>query len=79
MHCCDDPKFDLVEELGHTEGVDWDLGTCPSCGSYVLRSWSEHSPLHTFHDKLTPDEGTRFKQSEGRARIVLLKQWYDDH
>ena len=25
MQCCDDPKFELVEDLGHVESVDWDL------------------------------------------------------
>lgn len=79
MQCCDDPKFTLVEDLGHAESVDWDLGTCPSCGSYVLRQWSEYSPLSTYYDKLTTEEGTRFRDSRGRERIILLKQWYADH
>ncbi|HEY0615696.1 MAG TPA: hypothetical protein VGC96_13675 [Candidatus Elarobacter sp.] len=79
MTCCDDQKFSLVEELGHVESVDWDLGTCASCGAYLLRQWSEHAPLHTYVDLLSPEEGAAFRDSEGRARVILLKRWYNDH
>ena len=79
MNCCDNPRFELVEDLGHVESVDWDLGTCPSCGSYVLRQWSEYAPLHTYYDKLSPQEGERFRSSQGRNRVTLLKRWYADH
>jgi hypothetical protein len=77
--CCDDPKFELIEELGHVESVDWDLGRCTSCGSYLLRQWSEYAPLHTYLDKLTEEEGVEFRNSEGRRRVSLLKRWYNDH
>jgi hypothetical protein len=79
MTCCDDPKFRLVEELGHVESVDWDLGTCDTCGSYLLRQWSEYAPASVYVDPLTPEEGARFRDTEGRERLSLLKQWYADH
>lgn len=61
------------------ESVDWDLGTCLSCGSYLLAQWSEYAPTRTFYDKLSPAEGERLRRSEGRERLSLLKQWYADH
>ena len=79
MKCCDDPKFKLIEELGHTEGVDWDLGRCIACGSYLLQQWSEYRPLNVFLDKLTEEEGAQFLRSEGTARRQLLRNWYNDH
>jgi hypothetical protein len=77
--CCDEPKFEEIEELGHVESVDWDLGTCTSCGAYLLRQWSEYAPASVFYDKLTSDEGDYLKTAERRARLMFLKQWYADH
>jgi hypothetical protein len=79
VKCCDDPKYEQIEELGHVEAVDWDLGRCRSCGAYLLQQWSEHAPLHVYLDKLSEEEGERFRRSEGRDRLVLLKRWYNDH
>jgi hypothetical protein len=79
MDCCGNPAFVLEEELGHTEGVDWDLVRCSSCGAHALRQWSEYAPDRTFHDPLTAEEAERFRRSEGRERILLLKRWYNDH
>ncbi len=79
MDCCENPAFVLEEELGHTEGVDWDLVRCTSCGAHALRQWSEYAPDRTFHDPLTAEEAERFRRSEGRERILLLKRWYNDH
>ena len=79
MSCCAAPKFELVEELGHVEAVDWDLGTCASCGAPLLRQWSPHRPANVYVDALTPEEGARFRDTQGRERASLLKQWYNDH
>ncbi|HEX3465082.1 MAG TPA: hypothetical protein VHS78_13635 [Candidatus Elarobacter sp.] len=79
MTCCRYEDFQLLEELGHAESVDWDLGTCKRCGSFLLRQWSEHAPASIFVDRLTTEEGTAFRESRGRARIMLLKRWYADH
>lgn len=79
VKCCDDPKFKLIEELGHVESVDWDLGRCQSCGSYLLQQWSEHAPLNVYLDRLSEVEGAMFQRSEGRVRVALLKKWYNDH
>jgi hypothetical protein len=77
--CCDDPKFHLAEELGHVESVDWDLGTCDSCGAGLLRQWSEYAPASVYLDVLTAEEAERFRNTHGRERLFLLKQWYADH
>lgn len=79
MICCDDPKFELIEELGHVEAVDWDIGRCQSCGAYLLQQWSEHAPLNVYLDKLTEEEGTQFLNAQGRARMQLLRDWYNDN
>jgi hypothetical protein len=44
-----------------------------------LQQWSEHAPSRVFYDELTDAEVEAFRRSEGRARLVLLKQWYADH
>lgn len=79
MTCCRYEDFAFLEELGHVESVDWDLGTCKQCGGYLLRQWSEYAPASVYIDRLTPEEGTAFRDSRDRARLVLLKQWYADH
>jgi hypothetical protein len=79
MDCCSDPKVELIEELGHIEGVDWDLGRCGSCNAYVLHQWSVHRPNRIFNDKLTAEEYERFHRSQGDERLMLLKAWYNDH
>ena len=76
---CPNPGFEPIEELGHVEAVDWDLGRCPACGKYFLQQWSEHAPDRVFYDELTEAEADAFRRSEGRARLTLLKQWYADH
>ena len=78
MECCSDPKVELIEELGHVEGVDWDLGRCKSCGSSVLHQWSVHRPTLIFNDKLTAEEYERFHRSRDDERRSLLKAWYAD-
>jgi hypothetical protein len=78
MECCSDPKFELIEELGHVEGVDWDLGRCGACGSHVLHQWSPHRPALIFNDKLTDEEFERIRQSHGNERLTLLKARYAD-
>ncbi len=77
MICCSTPKFKLVEELGHAESVDWDLGKCLSCGAHLLRQWSEYAADKVFYDKLSDDEANAFLKSEGKERKSLLKRWYD--
>ncbi len=79
MTCCRYEDFELLEELGHAESVDWDLGTCKQCGGFLLRQWSEYAPASVYVDKLTPAEGAAFRDSRDRARVMLLKQWYADH
>jgi hypothetical protein len=79
MICCANPKFELVEELGHTEGVDWDLGKCLSCGAHLLRQWSVYRPDKIFYDKVSDDEANAFLKSEWVKRKSLLKQWYADN
>jgi hypothetical protein len=79
MNCCDHPSIAIVEELGHTESVDWDLDQCASCGTYFLRQWSEYAADKVFRDKLTREEGEEFLKSEGRQRILLLKKWFNEH
>ena len=61
------------------ESVDWDLGRCTACGSYLLRQWSEYAPNNTYLDKLSEDEGAELGRSQGRERVALLKRWYNDH
>jgi hypothetical protein len=79
MDGCEHTTYALEEELGHTEGVDWDLVRCSSCGIYALRQWSEYAPDRIYHDPLTTEEADRFRRSAGRDRVQLLKQWYNDH
>jgi hypothetical protein len=74
--CCADPTFELIEELGHVEAVDWDLGRCGSCGSYVLRSWSPHAPLRTIYEPLTEQQADQFRTSRGNERLTQLKAWF---
>jgi hypothetical protein len=77
--CCDALKFVPLEDLGHAESVDWDLGRCASCNAYLLQKWSEYAADRLYYDTLTDDEAERFRRSEGRERISLLKAWYSDH
>jgi hypothetical protein len=77
--CCEHPDYKLIEELGHVESVDWDLGRCAACGSYLLAQWSEYAPASTSYDALTQAEGDELKASQGRRRFDLLKRWYADH
>ena len=79
MSCCGDSKCVLVEELGHVEGVDWDLVQCMSCGAHFLRQWSVYAPTKAFYDRLTQEEVTGFRQSQGRERKQLLRDWYNEH
>ena len=79
MTCCGYEDFELIEELGHAESVDWDLGRCKRCGGFLLRQWSEYAPASVFVDPLTPDEGAAFRDSRDRERVMLLKRWYADH
>lgn len=76
---CANPGFEAIEELGHVEAVDWDLGRCPSCGKYFLQQWSEHAPANVYYDELTDAEAEEFRRSEGLTRRSLLKRWYADH
>ena len=78
-NCCQNPTFHLVEELGHTEAVDWDLGKCASCGSHLLRQWSEYAPNSVFYDRLSEEEAAKFQTSQEHDRKQLLKDWYNDH
>jgi hypothetical protein len=79
MPCCANPKFEPVEELGHVEGVDCDLVQCASCGAFLLQQWSVYAPTKTFYDRLTLEEATGFRQSQGRERKELLRDWYNKH
>lgn len=78
LTCCAGPAFELLEELGHVEAVDWDLGRCERCGAYALRSWSVHAPARTIYEPLTEEQAERFRRSRGTERRTLLKQWYAD-
>lgn len=77
--CCNDTQYKFVEELGHVESVDWDLGRCTACGAWLLHQWSEYAPTRTFDDPLTDAEAEAFRTAEGRERVLLLKRWYNDH
>jgi len=77
--CCQKPIFQLIEELGHTESVDWDLGRCGVCGSHLLRQWSEYAPGQISCDKLSEETAAKFAASSGAARRALLKDWYNSH
>jgi len=79
MICCAAPKFKLVEELGHAESVDWDLGKCLSCSAHLLRQWSEYAADKVFYDKLSDEEANAFLKSQGWERKSLLKKWYNDN
>jgi hypothetical protein len=79
MICCNEPKYEPVKELGHVESVDWDLGTCRSCGAYLLQQWSEYAPSSVFYDKLSPEEGEFLKTADPRPLLTFLKKWYNDH
>jgi hypothetical protein len=77
--CCENPKYEQIEELGHVESVDWDLGRCTSCGAYLLQQWSEYAPASVFYDKLSAEDGEFLKTAEQRPRLIFLKKWYNDH
>lgn len=79
MNCCEHPLFRLVEELGHAESIDWDLGKCANCGAYHLRTWSEYRPDALFYYRITDDHAQRFRSSEGRERIEMLKQFFAEN
>ncbi len=79
MDCCADPKFKLVEELGHAEGVDFDLVQCASCGAFAMRSWSEHRPDRVFYEAMTSQEAAALRLSKDGQRKNLLKQWFNQH
>ncbi|PYP92891.1 MAG: hypothetical protein DMG65_02570 [Candidatus Angelobacter sp. Gp1-AA117] len=79
MACCESPKYKLVEELGHAESVDWDLKQCLSCGAYYLQESSEYEGAGVYFTRLTDEQAKNFRHSQGRDRINLLKQWYNEH
>ena len=77
--CCSALKFVPIEDLGHVESVDWDLGRCASCNAYLLQKRSEYAADRLSYDTLSDTEARQFQQSSGRERVSLLKAWYNDH
>ena len=79
MPCCENPKYRVVEDLGHAESVDWDLKQCSSCGTCFLQESSEYEGAGVYLTKLTDEQARQFRESQGRDRINLLKKWYNEH
>ncbi len=77
MICCQNPLYKLLEELGHAESVDWALSKCITCGALILEHSSEYGGA--YGDVLTEGEAWKFRKAQGRARIDLLKKWYNEH
>jgi len=73
--CCEALRFEPIEELGHAHASDWDLGRCVSCGSLVLRQWSEQQPGYAFYHRVTADESAALRNAGGPERGVMLKRW----
>ncbi len=76
--CCPDCTFQLIEELGKVESIEWDLGRCAACGSFLMRSWCVHPPHHGYRDKISDDQAHGFQNSSGRERLQMLKDWLDE-
>jgi hypothetical protein len=79
MICCENPRFQQIEELGHAESVDWDLKQYLGCGSYILQESSEAENAGVYCTLLREEQARQFRQSQGRERMELLKKWYNEH
>ena len=73
--CCSEQEWEPVADLGHTAGVDFDLGRCKNCGTYLMAVFYVNS---TTYNVLSKQQGERFLKLQGSPELKKsLRQWFD--
>ena len=73
--CCSKQEWEPVADLGHTAGVDFDLGRCKNCGTYLMAVFYVNSITYNV---LSKQEAERFLKLQGSPELKKsLKRWFD--
>ena len=73
--CCDELEWEAVADLGHTAGVDFDLGRCKNCGTYLMAVFYVVS---TTYNVLSKEEAEEFLQLQESPKLkAALRRWFD--
>jgi hypothetical protein len=73
--CCSEREWEPVADLGHTAGVDFDLGRCKNCGTYLMAVFYVNSITYNV---LSKQQGERFLRLQGSPELKRsLKRWFD--
>ena len=74
--CCSEQEWEPVADLGHAAGVDFDLGRCKNCGTYLMGMFHVSSTTYNvlsnmFFLRLTGNKGERYIMDDV-ARLWLI-------
>ena len=73
--CCSEMEWEAVADLGHTAGVDFDLGRCKNCGTYLMAVFYVNSITYNV---LSDQQAKRFLKLQGSDTLKkALKRWLD--
>ena len=73
--CCSKQEWEPVADLGHTAGVDFDLGRCKNCGTYLMAVFYVNSVTHNV---LSKQAAERFLGLQGSEKLKkALRRWFD--
>ena len=73
--CCSEQEWEPVADLGHTAGVDFDLGRCKNCGTYLMAVFYVSS---TTYNVLSEQQAERFLRLRGSPVLrKALRRWLE--
>lgn len=76
--CCDDLKWEFIQDAHHARGCEFTYGKCAHCGSHLIHMFHTAAVNDGYYEIVSQDFITQMMKLEGAELKQYMKQWYDD-
>jgi len=78
MNCCDKQEWVYVSDAGHSDGCEYTLGKCNSCGKNLINLYVAASGTENVYVIVSQDFVSKINSLEGKALKKFMSDWYNE-
>jgi hypothetical protein len=76
--CCDNLKWEFIQDAHHARGCEFTYGKCVSCGSPLIHLYHVATNDAGYYEAVSEKFISEMLKYQGAELKQFMKQWYDE-
>ncbi|HOP23128.1 MAG TPA: hypothetical protein PK055_02695 [Gammaproteobacteria bacterium] len=75
--CCDNIKWQFIQDAGHARGCEFTYGKCTNCGADLIHLFHTIGNDDGYYQIVSPEFISQMQSLESNELKQFMKNWYD--